>query len=254
MRSSMRVASNRRLLIVIVMSLIVWTVPIRSAFSQATPPQVPVRPPGVHIENFRMGDRAMRYAISIPKGYSPSNPVPFVLALHYGGSPNGAAQGVMLTLVQPALEDLGALIVAPESMGGGWNTADNERAVNMLVDAVEATYRIDSRRTAVTGFSMGGTGVWFFAEKYPDRFRTAVPVAGMPPASIGQWRTPVFAVHSRNDEVVPIGPTETRIKELQQAGVRAELIALTGITHYQTNRFVDGLRRAVPWLKQTWQN
>jgi dipeptidyl aminopeptidase/acylaminoacyl peptidase len=63
----------------------------------------------------------------------------------------------------------------------------------------------------------------------------------------------VFAVHSRDDEVMPIGPTEARIKELQKTGVRAELVVLNGISHHETNRFVDGLKRAVPWLKQTWQ-
>ena len=61
------------------------------------------------------------------------------------------------------------------------------------------------------------------------------------------------SVHSRDDEVMPIGPTEARIKELQKAGVRVELVVLNGISHAQTNRFADGLRRAVPWLKQLWQ-
>jgi predicted peptidase len=220
----------------------------------AQPTQVPVFDSGVHIQTFqRLGELSVRYAISIPKGYSSSKPVPLVLALHYGGSPNGAAQGVLLTLVQPAFADLGAIIVAPESVRGAWSTSENDHAVNALLDAVQVSYRIDPKRIAVTGYSMGGTGVWFFAGKYPERFSAAVPVAGMPPASAGNWRTPVFAVHSRNDEVMPSGPTETRIKELQKAGVRAELVVLTGISHYETNRFVDGLRRAVPWLKETWK-
>jgi predicted peptidase len=222
--------------------------------TQTASAQIPVRGPGLHIENLRMGELTVRYVISIPKDYSASKPVPLVLALHYGGSPNGAAQGLMLALVQPALGELGAVIVAPESLGGGWNTPNNERALNTLIDAVQASYGIDSKRMAVTGFSMGGTGTWSVVDKYPGRFSAAVPVAGMPPASMGQWRTPVFAVHSRDDEVMPIGPTEARIKELQKAGVRAELVVLTGISHHETNRFVDGLHRAVPWLKQTWGN
>lgn len=213
--------------------------------------------PGIHIQTLRTGGLSIRYAISIPKDYSVSTPVPLLLALHYGGSPNGAAQGVLLNLVQPAFADLGAIVVAPESVGGSWSTAANERAVNGLLEAVQASYRIDTTRVAVTGFSMGGSGVWYFAGKYPARFSAAIPVAGMPPASADAraregWRTPVFAVHSRSDEVMPIGPTEIRIKELQHAGVRAELVVLTGISHSQTNRFVDGLRRAVPWLKETW--
>jgi predicted peptidase len=195
----------------------------------------------------------LRYVISVPKDYSAIKPVPLILALHYGGSPNGAAQGLMLSLVQPALAELGAVIVAPESMGGAWNTANNERAVNTLVEAVLSSYAIDPKRMAVTGFSMGGTGTWSVVARHPERFSAAVPVAGMPPASMGTWKTPVFAVHSRDDEVMAIGPTEARIQELQKAGLRAELVVLTGIAHHQTNRFADGLRRAVPWLKQVWQ-
>lgn len=209
---------------------------------------------GVHIDTMPLANGlTLRYAISIPKNYSRSNNVPLVLALHYGGSPNGAAQGVMLALAQPALQDLGAIIVAPESLGGAWNTAQNERGVNALLEAVQATYRIDTKKIAVTGFSMGGTGTWFFAGKYPERFSAAVPVAGTPPASAGNWKTPVFAVHSRSDEVVPIGPTEARVRELQKMGVPAELTALNGISHHETQRFVDGLRRAVPWLQGIWK-
>ncbi|HET9217979.1 MAG TPA: prolyl oligopeptidase family serine peptidase [Terriglobia bacterium] len=222
------------------------------SFGQATP-AVPVRGPGLHIENLRMEVGVLRYVISVPTDYSSSKPVPLILALHYGGSSNGAAQGLMLNLVQPALAAVGALIIAPESMGGAWSAANNERAVNTLVDAVLASYAIDTKRMAVTGFSMGGSGTWSVVAKNPERFSAAVPVAGMPPASMGAWKTPVFAVHSRDDEVMPIGPTEARIKELQKSGVRADLVVLSGISHHQTNRFVDGLRRAVPWLTQIWQ-
>jgi hypothetical protein len=63
----------------------------------------------------------------------------------------------------------------------------------------------------------------------------------------------VFAVHSRNDDVAPIDPNVERIHELSKKGINAELIALTGISHFQTNRFVDGLHKAVPWLKEVWK-
>ena len=241
----------RTLLIGLLLSLVVV---VSAGSPQTASTQVPVRGPGVHIDYLRMGELVVKYVISVPKDYSPSKPVPFVLALHYGGSPNGAAQGLMLALVQPALVDLGAVIVAPESLGGGWETSNNQRAVKTLIDAVQASYRIDPKKMVVTGFSMGGTGTWSVAGRYPSLFSAAIPVAGMPPASMGEWRMPVFAVHSRNDEVMPIGPTETRIKELQKAGVRSELVVLAGISHQETSRFVDGLKRVVPWLKQTWGN
>jgi dipeptidyl aminopeptidase/acylaminoacyl peptidase len=59
-------------------------------------------------------------------------------------------------------------------------------------------------------------------------------------------------IHSRNDQVVPFEPVEARIAELQKAGVNAKLIALNGVTHYETHRFRDALRQAIPWLHQVW--
>ena len=161
--------------------------------------------------------------------------------------------GLIKVLVGPALADLGAIIVAPETLDRGWTSADNERAVVALLDAVQATYRVDPRRVVVTGFSMGGAGTWHFASRFPERFSAAIPMAGRPPADIGAWKMPVLAIHSRSDEVVPIAPTEARIKALKDAGVRAELIVLNGIAHHETYRFADGLRRALPWLRDTWK-
>ncbi len=198
----------------------------------------------------------MRYAISIPRNYSRSTPVPLILALHFGvggGDATGAGLDVVRILVGPALAQLGAVIVAPDSVQGGWSSPENEKAVNTLLDMVLARYSIDKKKVVVTGFSMGGAGCWHFAEKFPERFSAVIPVAGRPPASAAGWRLPVFAVHSRDDQVVPFGPTEARIAELQKAGVNAKLILLTGISHYQTYRFQDAVRLAVPWLREIWK-
>jgi predicted peptidase len=177
-----------------------------------------------------------------------------VLALHFAGDPTDAGRAVLEILVRPALSDIGAIIVAPDALGNGdWSSPENDRAVNQLLDAVISSYSIDTKKIVVTGFSMGGRGTWYFAGKYPQRFSAAIPVAGVPPASATGWRMPVLAIHSRNDEVAPIAPTEQRIKELEKFGVHAQLITLSGITHFQTYRFVDGLKRAVPWLKDVWK-
>jgi len=226
-----------------------------AVFAVTAEAQVPVLKAGIHTQTLQRADgTAIHYSISVPAAYSPSAPVPLVLALHFGGSPAGAGRSLLQILVAPALAELGAIIVAPDSLRGGWDTPENDGAVNQLLEAVMASYNIDKKKMVVTGFSMGATGTWHFATKYPERFSAAVPVAGRPPASAAGWRLPVLAIHSRNDEVAPIGPTEARIAELQKNGMRAELITLTGISHYETYRFVEGLRRAVPWLKEVWKS
>jgi predicted peptidase len=156
-------------------------------------------------------------------------------------------------LIGPALAELGAIIVAPDSVRGDWSSPENEKAVNALLEMILARYPIDRKKVAVTGYSMGGAGSWHIAEKFPERFSAAIPIAGRPPASPSGWRLPVLAIHSRDDQVVPFDPTQARIAELQNAGVKAKLIPLTGITHYETNRFRDALRQAVPWLREVWK-
>ncbi|MBI2828591.1 MAG: dienelactone hydrolase family protein [Acidobacteria bacterium] len=224
----------------------------RAAGEAAT--TVPVLPPGVHNQTLsRDGGEAIRYAISIPPGYSPAARVPLVLALHFGGNPVGAGRAVLDLLIRPALADLGAIVVAPDSIDGGWSGRQNEHAVHTLLDAVLKTYSVDPRKVIVTGFSMGGAGTWHWANKFPERFSAAIPVAGRPTGSASAWRVPVFAVHSQDDERVPIGPAQRQIEELKQLGKNAEIVVLTGITHYETSRYVEGLRRAVPWVKDLWK-
>jgi predicted peptidase len=204
----------------------------------------------------RTGEPEISYTIAIPPNYSPSTPVPLILALHFGvgdRDATGAGSDVLQGLVGPALAELGAIIVAPDSVRGNWSSPENEKAVNALLDMVVDQYAIDKKRVAVTGYSMGGTGSWRLAEKFPERFSAAIPIASRPPASPSEWRLPVLAIHSHEDQVAPFGPVEARIEELQKAGVNAKMIALSGVRHYEVARFRGALSQAIPWLQDVWK-
>ena len=217
----------------------------------------PMPTSGLHSLSLQRADAPeSHYSILIPRGYSVSKPVPLVLALHFavgGGNAAGAGRDLIQILIAPALGELGAIIIAPDSVRGDWSSPENETAVNALLDMVEARYSVDNKRIVVTGFSMGGAGSWHFGEKFPERYSAVIPVAGRPPASSSGWRLPVLAIHSRDDQVVPFAPTEARISELQKLGVNAKVIALTGITHFETYRFRDALRQTIPWLREVWK-
>jgi predicted peptidase len=218
---------------------------------------VPVPAPGLYSRMLPVSGAMVGYTISIPRGYSPVRPVPLILALHFGvrgGDATGAGGALMRSLIAPALADIGAVIVAPDSVRGDWSSPENETAVTALLDEVTARYAIDRKKVVVTGYSMGGAGTWHFAQKFPELFSAAIPVSGRPPASAAGWRTPVFAIHSRDDEVVPFDPTEARIAELEKAGVNAKLLPLSGINHYETSRFREALRQSVSWLREVWKS
>src|SRR5262245_50247525 len=119
--------------------------------------QTPFAAPNVDTRSLELpGEAPIWYSISIPDKYDGSKPVALVLALHFGGDPEGAGRAVLEMLVAPALEKLGAIIIAPDSKGGGWNSAANDHAVNLLLDNTLKSYNIDRKKIVVTGYSAGG--------------------------------------------------------------------------------------------------
>jgi predicted peptidase len=222
-----------------------------------TPGDAAALAPGLHHLSLpRAGGPEVNYTVLVPSNYSPATPVPLILALHFGvgdRDATGAGSDVLQGLVGPALGELGAIIVAPDSVRGNWASPENEKAVNALLDTMLDRYAIDRKKVVVTGYSMGGTGSWHLAEKFPQRFSAAIPIASRPPASAAGWRLPVLAIHSHQDQVAPIGPVEARIEELQKAGVNAKMIALTGVPHYEVARFRGALHQAIPWLQEVWK-
>src|SRR5260370_17418453 len=116
----------------------------------------PALTPGLHQLKFQRDDGPpIGYAISIPINYSPSKPVPLILALHFGvgsGDAAGAGGDMVEILIGPALTQLWAIIVAPDFVRGNWSTPENEKAVNALLDMVRARYAIDKTKVALTGY------------------------------------------------------------------------------------------------------
>src|SRR5262245_16668730 len=209
---------------------------------------------GVHHETAALpGGGTLRYSISVPPGYDPKKPVPLVVALHYGGDVEPFyGRGMIDSLVGPAFGELGAVLVAPDSLGGDWTTSKNEQAVVWLTRSVMKTYAIDPKKVALTGFSMGGQGTWDVGVRNQDLFTAAIPVAGEP-AGGTDWKIPVYVIHSRNDEVIPIKPAREHVEKLKAEGVKVEWKEVSGLTHFQTGRYATPLRDAVPWLRQAWK-
>ena len=196
-----------------------------------------------------------RYTVGIPHRYTGNRPVPLVLALHYGGTVTPFyGKGMLVGLVEPALRELGALIVAPDCPDSNWTDPRTEAAVLRLIDHIQDSYAIAPQTTLIMGYSMGGQGTWFLSARHQDRFTAALIMAGLPPADIldVEWEIPLYVIHSRQDDVMPWESTEVVAKQLQAKGVSVEFVVLDGIGHYETNRFVEPLRAAVPWIERVW--
>jgi pimeloyl-ACP methyl ester carboxylesterase len=179
-------------------------------------------------------------------------PRPLILALHYGGPPTRwHGGGLIRKLVGPAFRELDAVIVAPTCPGGGWTRPRCEAIALRVLDHALASYPVDRARVLVTGFSMGGMGTWHFATRHAQRFSAAVPVAGRP-LEHELPGIPVWALHSSDDEIVPIAPSQAAASRLAERDPRSHLEIVAGITHHQTARFAEPLARAVPWVRGIW--
>lgn len=215
--------------------------------------------PGIHKLVFTMKDGTrVRYTLALPKTTGSGTPVPFVIALHYGGPVSAwYSSGYLTALPEPALRDLGAIIAAPDCPTHGWINDKAEKTVLELMNFIETEYPVDRKRVVITGFSMGGIGTWHMVARHPERFSAAVPVSALTgPGDIDMViknKVPLYVIHSKKDEIFPIAKAKAMIKKLQDAGRQVEFIALDDISHYHTGAFVDALKDAVPWIKKVWK-
>ena len=184
---------------------------------------------------------------------APSAKVPLVVAAHFGGTVTPWLGGDYADLlVQPALQSLGAVIIAPDaSTAGGWSEGDEAR-VMWLAKEILARYPIDPAKVLMTGYSAGGAQTWLIANRNQDFFTAVIPMSARPRQGLGPWRVPVNVIHSSADELTPIATVQTYVSEQQAAGARMQLQLVSGVSHYQTAAFVPHLRDAIPWLRQVW--
>jgi predicted peptidase len=203
--------------------------------------------------------RGQTYGLLVPKADPPAPGYPIILTLHYASPTPGLSPyfglGFAGQLVLPALQELNGIIVAPDAPAASWVDPLSERLVTAVVAQVKKDFRIDDKRTLVTGFSMGGTGTWYIASKHPDLFRAAVPIAA--PAPDDAWLkgiagVPLYVIHSRQDEVAPIAAVERAVETLRQQGGNVTLTPVDGLSHRETAAYVDPLAASLDWIQKTW--
>jgi predicted peptidase len=207
--------------------------------------------PAVHQQRLPSGEP---YTLVLLTPASHDSTTPLVVSLHYGGPVTPFyGRGLLESLVEPALRELNAVMVAPDCAQRAW--LDCEQSVLRVIEHVATTHVIDRRRIVLIGYSKGGISTWDLAFRHPNLFSAAIVMAGQPGEglSLTQWTAPLRAIQAGSDEIFP--PTASRkfITGLQERGVDPSMEQLDGVTHYETVRFAEPLRRTVPWLREQWQ-
>jgi predicted peptidase len=135
--------------------------------------------------------------------------------------------------------ELPFIVVAPQLPDGqSWTDVDRLAA---LIEDILTRYPADRSRVYLTGYSMGGGGVWRMAQAYADMFAAAAPLAALTPAHSGAWTRaltglPLRVYHGTADEAAPFAGAAAMVGALQRDGVNAEIVSYEGADHGDLTR------------------
>lgn len=238
--------------------------------------QMPVK---LEQRELTVGDRSVTFGLLVPKTPAPEGGYPLIVGLHYGTQQEPGLSpyfglGYVGQIVFPALQELNAVIVAPDAPEASWAHPASEQAVLAIVEKVKKELSISATQTLVTGFSMGGQGAYFFAATHPELFAAAIPMTAMPLTTRVQtradvqaalaavetssdWATPLlkmplYVIHSRADQTIPVGPVERAVQTLKSRGGNVTLALIDDIPHNMVSGFVEPLAGALPWIRRVW--
>lgn len=199
------------------------------------------------------------FRVIVPNKASELNKMPLIINLH-GGAQNNWPDAHKATdcLISPALDGLlDAYIISPNSNANLWYEQNNQIQILALLDLATSYLHIDKTKIAITGYSDGGNGSWFYAQYYSSLFSAAIPIASSyntakSNGNIDKIEIPLYVIHGEDDLLFPLNITQGYVNASIEAGSNIEFVIATGLDHYQACDYTPYLREAISWLNSEW--
>ncbi len=184
--------------------------------------------------------------------------LPLLVYLH-GSNQIGSNLQLLLSSGLPSEiekgRDLAMMVVSPQCpYGENWQTAEMVDRLSRFVDDLVSTYHLDPSRVYLTGFSMGGDGVWAVGKAHPEQFAALAPVSsdwyGDDPADLCVLRDlPVWVFQSNADEVVSPKYAHQNVAQIQGCGgSQIQLTLFPSGGHEATARQVYAMDELYRWF------
>jgi len=194
---------------------------------------------GVHDLSLEMDNgKSWEMQLSIPK-MKEGEEVPLVIALHWAGG-GKTYKEFSDCLAFPALDFMNAIIVAPSAEGGRWIDDNNEKRVMHLIKLITKHWPVDDQKIILTGYSNGGIGTWYLAQKYPKIFAAGLPIAGFyHPEKV---KVPLYILHGEADELFKWREVDLAITSAINFGSPIKYKSIPEFTHYMACSYTDELK------------
>jgi len=208
---------------------------------------------GIHdIEVGIHGGIKGRFTLSIPSSYAHNTPRPLVCILHYAGQPTRFyGRPLLEQLYLAPLDHLEPIIFAPESLGGQWHSAENESFVMNILNAALKSFMIDRKKITISGYSMGGVGVFHYINAYPDIFSNGISLAGCPSGRL-EPKSPILMLASVSDDIFSYEQIHKECAIANGKGYPVTLTSVSASNHYDVQSFSAAMPRAIAWLNAQW--
>jgi predicted peptidase len=181
------------------------------------------------------------FRLYVPDGYSDQAAWPAVLFLHGAGERGSDSVTPTKVGIGPHLDSYPAIVVFPQCPAESHWSAPEARAIAAAaLDQTESEFRIDAKRVALTGISMGGAGAWLLASQQPKRFARLAPVCAwlssrakkdLPAFVETIAHIPTWMFHGDADNVVPVDESRLMFAALRGAGADVQYTELPGVAH-----------------------
>lgn len=205
------------------------------------------------------GDELCPYSIYVPADYSPMKRYPLLVYLHGSGEDDRA-----LARTDMLPEEF--IIVAPGGAGTSncFATKEAQNDIEESISDVIENFNIDTTKIILSGFSMGGYGVYRTFYENPSKYCAIAILSGHPDLARG-WvneneinfldkinltkfdSVPIFVFHGKRDVNCPFELTERVVENLKSIG--ANITFITDNAGHG-NISIETKNRYYSWLKE----
>jgi len=188
------------------------------------------------------------YALFVSTSYDGSEPYRLMVSLHGAGRQYDWLMGYAGFLDRAERD--GYIVVTPlgYTRGGGYGYRGDEpqdklaeKDVMTVVGMVKDEFNIDENRTYLWGHSMGGSGTYYIASRYPDVWAGLAAAAGgsMSADYVDEdaiRNIPFLVLHGSEDGTVPVERSRQSVARMRELGMEHLYVEIAGGDH---SRFIN---------------
>ena len=221
--------------------------------------------------------RVQPYGIYVPRSLGRSQPASLTILLHAINVAHNEFAIWNPSFLEGLCEARKSICVVPLGRGAdGWWANEAEQDMWEVWNRVASSFTLDSRRTVLGGYSMGGYGAYRLGLEHPDLFSAVVVLAGAPdcairvtegtqlsvapgirdcdseadtsPLVVNGRRLPIYIGHDGADELSPLSATIEQAAKFREQGdlYRLEVYPTRDHAAWATNGSFAG---ALEWLR-----